>query len=267
MKQLRKYAYGVNLRYNEWQSRDGGYTVYSVYGEDPNTDMGGSHITPFLGNVEGTFTEVLEYAANNMSRFYAWGGGGHVVPYSSLNESSEPVVLNQAKPVYYSKNIVKYPSILLEKGYSLYTTNDTYSLYYLHSIDERIKVKHIWQISIILIIKKQMTDYYDQSLHNEISKLETTFQKKEFPQKYMILAFKEYEIIDDQAIHDIGEIVSYKTNRHAYVQINVGLTLDTKKAYFLYSDTYYPTYYYKDAVDLIFELIGTKRHTQDKSTN
>lgn len=103
MKQLRKYAYGVNLRYNEWQSRDGGYTVYSVYGEDPNPDMGGSHITPFLGNVEGTFTEVLEYAANNMSRFYAWGGGGHVVPYSSLNESSEPVVLNQAKKLKLSR--------------------------------------------------------------------------------------------------------------------------------------------------------------------
>jgi hypothetical protein len=144
-------------------------------------------------------------------------------------------------------------------GYALYTNNDLYSLYYLHSIDERIKVKRIWQLSIILILKKQSIDYYDQSLHNEISKLESTFVKREFPQKYMIIAFKEFDAINDQVIHDIGEIVSYRTNRHSYTQINVGLDKDSEKAYFLYSDIYYPTYYYKDTVDLIFELIGTKR--------
>jgi len=169
------------------------------------------------------------------------------------------VVLNQAKPVNYSKNIIQNPNPLTQMGYALYTNNDLYSLYYLHSIDERIKVKRIWQLSIILILKKQSTDYYDQSLHNEISKLESTFSKREFPQKYMIIAFKEFDAIDNQAIHDIGEIVSYRTNRHSYTQINVGLDKDSNKAYFLYSDTYYPTYYYKDTVDLIFELIGTKR--------
>jgi hypothetical protein len=108
-------------------------------------------------------------------------------------------------------------------------------------------------------LKKQSIDYYDQSLHNEISKLESTFVKREFPQKYMIIAFKEFDAINDQVIHDIGEIVSYRTNRHSYTQINVGLDKDSEKAYFLYSDIYYPTYYYKDTVDLIFELIGTKR--------
>lgn len=171
------------------------------------------------------------------------------------------VVLNQAKPVNYSKNIIQNSSPLTQMGYTLYTNNDLYSLYYLHSMDERIKVKKIWQLSIILILKKQSIDYYDQSLHNEISKLESTFVKREFPQKYMIIAFKEFDAINDQVIHDIGEIVSYRTNRHSYTQINVGLATDSKKAYFLYSDKYYPTYYYKDTVDLIFELIGTKRVT------
>jgi hypothetical protein len=92
-----KYALGINLRYAEYSSKDGGYCVYSVYGEDPNCDMGGSHIAPFLGNVEGTFQEVLEYAANNMKRFYAWGGGGHIVPYTEKKENVEPIVLNKGK--------------------------------------------------------------------------------------------------------------------------------------------------------------------------
>jgi len=92
-----KYALGINLRYAEYSSKDGGYCVYSVYGEDPNCDMFGSHISPFLGNVEGTFQEVLEYAANNMKRFYAWGGGGHIVPYKEKKENVEPIVLNKGK--------------------------------------------------------------------------------------------------------------------------------------------------------------------------
>lgn len=171
------------------------------------------------------------------------------------------VVLNQANPVNYSKNIIQNTNPLTQMGYTLYTKNDTYSLYYLHSMDERIKVKKIWQLSIVLLLKKQSTDFYDQNLHNEITKLESTFQKREFPLKYMIIAFKEFDTINDQAVHDIGEIVSYRTNRHSYTQINVGLATDSKKAYFLYSDKYYPTYYYKDTVDLIFELIGTKRVT------
>lgn len=86
-----------SLRYAEYSSKDGGYCTYAVYGEDPNCDMGGSHICPFLGNVEGTFSEVLEYAANEMKGFYAWGGGGHIRPVKDLNESVEPIVLNSTK--------------------------------------------------------------------------------------------------------------------------------------------------------------------------
>jgi len=92
-----EHIFGKNLRYSEYSSKDGGYTVYAVYGEDPNCDMGGSHHNPFLGNVEGVFKEVLEYAANNMSMFYQWGGGGYIVPLKNLQESSKPLVVNKQK--------------------------------------------------------------------------------------------------------------------------------------------------------------------------
>jgi hypothetical protein len=51
--------------------------IWNVYGEDPNCDLGGSHIEPFLGRFEGRFIDVLEHAVT-MPRFYAWGGGGKV---------------------------------------------------------------------------------------------------------------------------------------------------------------------------------------------
>ena len=84
-----------NIRYNEYSSVDGGYTVYAVYGEDPNCDLGGSHSNPYLGDVEGTFEEVLEYAAKNMKRFYSWGGGGYIKP--RVNDFNEPIVLDKTK--------------------------------------------------------------------------------------------------------------------------------------------------------------------------
>ena len=68
-----------------------------VYGEDPNCDMGGSHISPFLGNFEGTFQEVLEHAANNVRGFYAWGGGGYVTPFKEKKESAPPTILDKKK--------------------------------------------------------------------------------------------------------------------------------------------------------------------------
>ena len=83
-----------DFNYSKWSSVDGGYTIYSVYGEDPNCDMGGSHICLYLGDVEGTFQEVLEYAANNMSRFYTWGGGGYITPSIKNNE---PIIVNESK--------------------------------------------------------------------------------------------------------------------------------------------------------------------------
>lgn len=88
--------YGKDLNYSTYSSKDGGYCVYSVYGEDPNCDMGGPHSNPFLGNVEGSFKEVLEHAANNMNRFYSWGGGGYIVPKKN-STIVEPIVLDSTK--------------------------------------------------------------------------------------------------------------------------------------------------------------------------
>jgi len=86
-----------NIRYDNYSSKDKGYTIYSVYGEDPNADMSGYHVNPFLGNVEGTFDEVIEYAAEHMPNFYTWGGGGYILPYKSLKQNADPIILNKVK--------------------------------------------------------------------------------------------------------------------------------------------------------------------------
>lgn len=169
------------------------------------------------------------------------------------------LVLKQAKPVNYTQNIILDQSLISPKEYTVFTKNDNYVIYYKHELDETIRVKKIWRLYIIMILKKESLDFYDKGLHDEIAKLEVSFPKKELPTKYIIIGFKEFGTSNDQVIKDIGEVVSYAQNRQTYTQVNVGLIRDSHKAYFLYSDHYYPTRYYQIAVDLIFNLIGAKR--------
>jgi len=60
------------------------YAIWNIYGEDPNCDMGGSHINPFLGQAEGRYCDVLEYA-KTLQGWYQWGGGGYISENKQLN--------------------------------------------------------------------------------------------------------------------------------------------------------------------------------------
>lgn len=51
--------------------------LWQVFGEDPNCDFGGSHVSPSLCFVEGTLNDVIEYAVE-LPNFWQWGAGGDI---------------------------------------------------------------------------------------------------------------------------------------------------------------------------------------------
>ncbi|QNH71910.1 hypothetical protein P9VFCI_039 [Rhizobium phage P9VFCI] len=51
--------------------------TWKVEGEDPNCDMGGSHVCPHLGYFEGELEAVIRKAVT-LSGFWNWGGGGRI---------------------------------------------------------------------------------------------------------------------------------------------------------------------------------------------
>jgi hypothetical protein len=51
--------------------------LWQIFGEDPNCDLGGSHVTPLLETVEGKLGDVISYAVE-LPRFWQWGGGGRI---------------------------------------------------------------------------------------------------------------------------------------------------------------------------------------------
>lgn len=52
---------------------------WDVYGEDPNPDFNGVHEQPFLGTVEGTLQNAIEWAVGQRD-WMAWGRGGTIKP-------------------------------------------------------------------------------------------------------------------------------------------------------------------------------------------
>ena len=52
---------------------------WEIRGEDPNADLGGSHVEPFLGVVHGEYSDVVDYALE-LRGFFSWGHGGEIKP-------------------------------------------------------------------------------------------------------------------------------------------------------------------------------------------
>ena len=51
--------------------------IWMVNGEDPNCDIGGSHVQPLLGFFEGTLELAIKTAVQ-LKGFWSWGSGGSI---------------------------------------------------------------------------------------------------------------------------------------------------------------------------------------------
>lgn len=161
------------------------------------------------------------------------------------------VIKTQAQPLNYKDSVVENVKYFYNQGYQSFISTQDFTLLYKHVVDKSLKVKKIKKLYVVVLIKNKGYDFYHKNIHDEINKLEDSFKRKDFPSKYIITAYKEVDHMTDGYIKEIGEVVSYSVYKQTYVQINVGLAKDEKKAYFLYSNSYYPNSYYKEAVDSI----------------
>jgi len=68
-------SYSYRALFDKYTLQETG--TWEIYGEDPNCNLGGSHITPRLGTAEGKLTDVIDYAVE-LSGFFQWGYGGNI---------------------------------------------------------------------------------------------------------------------------------------------------------------------------------------------
>ncbi|VEU83172.1 hypothetical protein [Acholeplasma hippikon] len=170
--------------------------------------------------------------------------------YNNLAKIAK-VIQVQAGPIPFRTNVIENPKSFYDAGYQVHSNNQDYTILYKLLVEKNIKYGKHKRLYIALLIKNKGFDFYNKNMHDDINRLENKFKRKEFPNKYMITAFKAFDTMTEEHIKAIGEVVCYSVSKQSYVQINVGLALDEKLAYFLYSDSYDPNRYYKEAVEII----------------
>jgi len=166
------------------------------------------------------------------------------------------LVLRQDKPISYIESIVTHPHKLLTQGFIQVANFERFSMYYRHSKNPSAITTKVFKIEICIIVKDSSLDFYDASIEEEIQKLENTFTRKDRPTKYIILGFKNYESVNEKILKELSEVVCYSVARFHYSQINAAFIRTEKKCYFLYSDSYNPSSYYKQGIDFIKHLCG-----------
>lgn len=169
------------------------------------------------------------------------------------------LILKQSPPLPYSVNIVDNHHILSSFGFVKQVNTSDFVMYYKHTLLRTSAFKKVFQLEISYILKNEKIDFYEKDIDEEISKIERLFQKSEKPTKYIIIGYRNYETFNEEARKQLVEVVSYSLNRHSFAQINVGFVKKDMKAYFLYSDSYYPSMYYKEGVEFIKGIINKQK--------
>jgi hypothetical protein len=186
--------------------------------------------------------------------------------YNNLAKIAK-VIVNQSEPLTYKKSVVDNPNLLASNGFIKFVDTGDFMLYFRNSKNDVVKrrsFKLIYKLEIGIIIRNQKFDFYNTLIDNEIKKLEETFTKVNRPTKYIIIGYKNYKSMNEEIQTEIGEIVSYSINRFHFSQINVGYIQDEKKAYFLYSNKYNPSIYFKQGVEFIKKITGNINYIDPK---
>ncbi|MDD3123444.1 MAG: hypothetical protein PHC62_08045 [Candidatus Izemoplasmatales bacterium] len=146
---------------------------------------------------------------------------------------------------------------LLKHGYTNYLNKSDFAIYYkiTKSLSKRTFIKTN-VIEIICIVRNNKLDFYANEIEKEFKNLWMKFEKDNRLNKQVIIQFKKYDSYTEVIKADLDRIISYKEGDNYLVNINCGYFTENKSIYYLHSDRYYPSVYYKKAVDTIKEIIN-----------
>lgn len=166
-----------------------------------------------------------------------------------LSQSNKPYKVNEVFDL-------KWINKITLDGYSYsYKGNQVDILYKVSKPLERSAFLSNSLLEIITIFKDETLDFYDDLLHNEYKKIWDIEQAKNKISKQVIIQIKKYHEFNDDIKNDLDRIISFREGKNHLVTINCGFFEKTKSFYFLHSNTYAPSLYYKHGVDTIKRFI------------
>jgi len=144
-----------------------------------------------------------------------------------------------------------YVAFLKSKGFSVFVDTRDFTLLHRTAKDPTNLLRRATMLDIIVLIRSSRTGYDDPGIAAAINKLENDYvAKKTRLQNYAIIEVKAGGAIDAATKEAVDQVTFEKQGKNGIANLNVHYDADGRSAYFLHSDTYAPSAFFRYAVDM-----------------
>lgn len=172
--------------------------------------------------------------------------------YYRLKEKQDPSITMKQSPI--SK---EFSNKLINEGFTKSSSSDSFTMYTKYLKDRKQFHLKRSMLMVFILIKTEKTSYQDKEIIKQINLLEDSlYKEKKRIFNYTVFIAKEGPTLTPQ-IQESCDYVSFsKVGARSIVNINLFYEINSKSCYFLYSDSYSPSSYYRFAVQVLTKLIS-----------
>jgi len=164
----------------------------------------------------------------------------------------------QGKPLSTSFDLSSQQWVLhlRKKNFTVFASNEAYAVFHRFTRDATNFLTKRPMLEIIAILYKDSMNYHDQEISKIINLIEDDYLRRKVKfTNYTILQIKFGDDITKDIEQAADQVVfDNQAGRHITV-VNGYFIKNQKEVYFLYSDFYTPTAFYRHGIELMKELI------------
>lgn len=143
----------------------------------------------------------------------------------------------------------------IEETYELKVDEKEFQLYanYIKKESKPLRMKDT--LVLVVVAKTQDFNFYSTEVEKEIEMLHRTKNKI---RRQIVLQFKRYDELNDEATNEIEQIINFKNGQNQMIHITAGYSDKSNELYFLEPKKRYPSKYYYYACALIKDLTNIR---------
>ncbi|HPX71680.1 MAG TPA: hypothetical protein PLP51_03140 [Acholeplasmataceae bacterium] len=143
----------------------------------------------------------------------------------------------------------------IEETYELKVDEKEFQLYanYIKKESKPLRMKDT--LVLVVVAKTQDFNFYSTEVEKEIEMLHRAKNKI---RRQIVLQFKRYDELNDEATNEIEQIINFKNGQNQMIHITAGYSDKSNELYFLEPKKRYPSKYYYYACALIKDLTNIR---------
>ncbi len=143
----------------------------------------------------------------------------------------------------------------IEETYELKVDEKEFQLYanYIKKESKPLRMKDT--LVLVVVAKMQDFNFYSTEVEKEIEMLHRAKNKI---RRQIVLQFKSYDELNDEATNEIEQIINFKNGQNQMIHITAGYSDKSNELYFLEPKKRYPSKYYYYACALIKDLTNIR---------